>query len=120
VVIGLVVIWYWTDKIYYRMQERHQEIKFQPKTLIPGSLHDQQENISHPELIPRGIVLKADKQGHFRGTVLINNIPMPFLIDTGATQTSIPITMANKAKLPIGEIGQTSTQWLSYYVSNTN
>ena len=34
---------------------------------------------------------------------------MPFLIDTGATNTSIPVAMANQAKLPIGEIGQTTT-----------
>jgi aspartyl protease family protein len=42
-------------------------------------------------------------------TLVINNIPMPFLIDTGATNTSIPVAMANQAKLPIGEIGQTTT-----------
>ncbi len=42
---------------------------------------------AEPDIQPisDGIVLKADRQGHFRGTVLINNIPMPFLIDTGAT-----------------------------------
>lgn len=105
-IISLLVLWYWADKIYYRMQESHQEIKFQP----PTPIFNQRENINHAEeLLPGGVVLTADKQGHFRGTVLINNIPMPFLIDTGATNTSIPVAMANQAKLPIGEIGQTTT-----------
>lgn len=105
-IISLLVLWYWTDKIYHRMQENHQEIKFQP----PVPIFDQRDNINHAEeLLPGGVVLTADKQGHFRGTVLINNIPMPFLIDTGATNTSIPVAMANQAKLPIGEIGQTTT-----------
>ena len=101
--IGLIVMWYGADKIYYRMQDRHQEIKFQPETVLLGLPHEQQENI------PSGISLQADRQGHFRGTLLINNIPMPFVIDTGATQTAIPIAMANRAKLPIGEIGRTVT-----------
>jgi aspartyl protease family protein len=48
------------------------------------------------------ITLTADAQGHFRGFVLINDISMPFLIDTGATRTVIPEKMALKAQLPIG------------------
>ena len=48
------------------------------------------------------IHITADRQGHFRGTLLINNIPTPFLIDTGATMTVIPEKFAITAKLPIG------------------
>jgi aspartyl protease family protein len=110
--IGLIVMWYGSDKIYYRMQDRHQEIKFHPETILPGLPHEQQQQEQQEqqqENIPSGISLKADNQGHFRGTLLINNIPMPFMIDTGATQTAIPIAMANRAKLPIGEIGRTVT-----------
>ncbi len=56
-----------------------------------------------PELISGGLILNADSQGHFRGTVLINNVLMPFMIDTGATHTVIPTKLALAAGLPFGE-----------------
>lgn len=105
----LAIIWYWSDRIYYRMQDRHQAIAFQPDTLMPGFSPETEEDSSTTELIPGGIVIKANKQGHFTGTVLINGVAMPFMIDTGATQTVVPVKMANKARLPIGRIGQSET-----------
>jgi aspartyl protease family protein len=65
--------------------------------------------IKLPSLAPGGITLKTDRQGHFRGTALVNNVPMPFLIDTGATSTVIPINMAIKAGLPFGRQVQSNT-----------
>lgn len=62
-----------------------------------------------PDSIAGGIVLKADRQGHFRGTVLVNNVPMPFLVDTGATTTTIPANMAIAAGLPFGRQVQSNT-----------
>jgi aspartyl protease family protein len=62
-----------------------------------------------PVIIPGGVALTRDRQGHFRGTVLVNNVKMPFMIDTGATKTSIPRNMAIKAGLPFGRIVQTQT-----------
>ncbi len=59
--------------------------------------------------ISGGIVLKTDRHGHFRGTALVNGIPMPFLIDTGATKTVIPEKMAASAGLPFGRYIQAST-----------
>lgn len=53
-------------------------------------------------LIPGGVVLQADRTGHFKGTVLINGVAMPFMIDTGATTTTVPTKMAEKAGLPFG------------------
>lgn len=52
--------------------------------------------------IPGGVALRADRQGHFTGTALINGVPMPFMIDTGATTTSVPSAMARAAGLPVG------------------
>ncbi|WP_231883550.1 MULTISPECIES: retropepsin-like aspartic protease family protein [Methylomonas] len=40
---------------------------------------------------------------------MINNVPMPFLLDTGATRTVIPIAMAIKASLPFGDIVLSNT-----------
>lgn len=55
------------------------------------------------------LVIKADAKGHFRGRVLINGVPMPFLIDTGATHTVVPAKMAAAAKLPYGRYLLVST-----------
>lgn len=54
-------------------------------------------------------IINADRNGHFRGTVLINHVAMPFLIDTGATKTIIPGKLAASAKLPYGRYIQAST-----------
>jgi clan AA aspartic protease (TIGR02281 family) len=59
--------------------------------------------------LPISVVLHADLYGHYRGTVSINNIAMPFLIDTGATQTVVPTKMAYAARLPLGKAFQVST-----------
>ncbi|MFA5016271.1 MAG: TIGR02281 family clan AA aspartic protease [Methylobacter sp.] len=58
---------------------------------------------------PANVVLHADRDGHFRGTLLVNNVAMPFMIDTGATQTAIPKKMAYAARLPVGKAVQVST-----------
>lgn len=60
-------------------------------------------------LMSRQVSIQADSSGHYRGVVLINNVALPFLIDTGATQTVIPTKMAYAAQLPLGEASQTST-----------
>lgn len=60
-------------------------------------------------LIPGGLIIKADASGHFRGKAVINAVEMPFLIDTGATQTAIPTALAQQAQLPIGGLIQTNT-----------
>ena len=59
--------------------------------------------------MPADITIPADRSGHYRGIVLVNNVAMPFVIDTGATLTSIPINFAKEAKLPFGESVSTST-----------
>ena len=94
-IICLLIIWY--------------AINFHLKKSIStiSSIPVIKEN--NPQIIPGGIILKKDRQGHFRGTVLVNNIPMPFMIDTGATRTVIPRKMAVLASLPIGRTIQTHT-----------
>jgi aspartyl protease family protein len=67
----------------------------------------------------RVISLKADRQGHFRGKVLINNVVMPFLIDTGATMTVIPEKMAITARLPVGKRVKTNTAGGKVFANKT-
>ncbi|TAN71682.1 MAG: TIGR02281 family clan AA aspartic protease [Methylobacter sp.] len=60
-------------------------------------------------LTNRDIVFRKDYTGHFRGTMLVNGVAMPFLIDTGATTTSIPLHLARQAKLTVNGTGLIST-----------
>ncbi len=45
------------------------------------------------------VVLQRNKQGHYVVTGLINQQPVTFLLDTGATQVSIPATLAERLSL---------------------
>lgn len=56
-----------------------------------------------------GITLRADDSGHFRGKLSINGTELPFLIDTGATLTVIPMKFALQARLPFGRQVDTAT-----------
>ena len=91
-----------------RIQTNRQEVSFNTAPLFLQAIPTK-PIIKEPELIPGGIVIKADAQGHFRGTAFINNVAMPFLIDTGATETVVPVALANQALLPIGQVGQSDT-----------
>lgn len=70
-------------------------------------------------LISGGITLQADSLGHYKGTVLINKHPFPFVIDTGASVVAIPRKMAYIARLPFGESRPISTANGSLYVHST-
>lgn len=107
--ICLGFIWHWSDDIYYQIQKSYQEIETNPEKLTIGLLTTQQNHIRQKQIFPNRIILKADRLGHFRGTVFINEVAMPFMIDTGATNTIIPIDQANKAKLPRGKKYQIKT-----------
>lgn len=99
--------WKAAPNILPKLREYGEKINFYPENpLIEKPFKPEQPET---ELIQGCLVLKADSQGHYRGTVLINNVPMPFMIDTGATMISIPMELANQAQLPMGEIGKTST-----------
>lgn len=109
--IALCGLWYGTDA-YFKYQASGKIIDLPPiLSLTPRSptvpVSPNKPNIARST--PGGITIKADRQGHFRGTALINGVPMPFLIDTGATKTVIPTKMATSAKLPYGRYVQANT-----------
>ncbi|MGZ5000582.1 MAG: retropepsin-like aspartic protease family protein, partial [Methylomonas sp.] len=91
---------------FLKFQEARKLAVIPAPVVIPPQAHQQP---SHIAPVSGDIVLKTDHQGHFRGTVLVNNVPMPFLIDTGATKTVIPRSMAIKAGLPFGSVVQSNT-----------
>ncbi|WP_404361570.1 TIGR02281 family clan AA aspartic protease [Methylotuvimicrobium sp. KM1] len=97
----LATLWFGADAL----------LKYQTEERIKASL------LIEP--ITGGVVLKSDRQGHFRGVALINDVPMPFMIDTGATKTVIPAKMATAAGLPFGRPIQTSTAGGKVYDSET-
>ena len=75
--------------------------------------------LSKPEEAAQIIFLEADQQGHFRGKMFINNVVMPFLIDTGATTTVIPEKLAALAGLPVGESVRIKTAGGEVYAHKT-
>ncbi|WP_428355413.1 retropepsin-like aspartic protease family protein [Methyloprofundus sp.] len=54
------------------------------------------------EITQKGIIISADRRGHYSGAGLINNQPMEFMIDTGATRVAVPAKLAQLAGLKIG------------------
>ena len=48
------------------------------------------------------LVLQRNRSGHYVANGRINNIPVVFLLDTGATDVSIPAAIANKLNLVHG------------------
>ena len=48
------------------------------------------------------IVLKRNRMGHFTAGGSINGQPVVFLVDTGATQISVPLELAEKLALKRG------------------
>ena len=54
-------------------------------------------------------VLIRNKSGHYVGTALLNNQPVDFMLDTGATTVAIAASTAEKLGLPVGRAMQVST-----------
>ena len=50
----------------------------------------------------REVTLQRNRQGHYIGDGTINDIPVTFLLDTGATDVAIPETIADQANLKKG------------------
>ena len=48
------------------------------------------------------LVLKRNKHGHYVANGSINNVPVTFMLDTGATDVSIPSDIAGKLNLKAG------------------
>lgn len=81
------------EAVYVSVSSPHSElVKQSPADSVNGNSANESKEL----------IIKADTKGHFRGRVLINGVPMPFLIDTGATDTVVPARMAAAAKLPYG------------------
>ena len=57
----------------------------------------------------REVVLQRNRQGHYVSGGEINGLPVTFLLDTGATDVAIPISIASKAGLNRGIPTQAAT-----------
>ena len=115
----MTVLWFGADKFLQHQATRNAPASIQYETInTPAIALPQPANLAYPEPSAtmanaesesKGAILKADAKGHFRGMVIINNVSMPFLIDTGATDTVVPAKMAIAAKLPFGRYVQSNT-----------
>jgi len=54
------------------------------------------------ESTEKGIIIAADRRGHYSGEGMINGQAMRFLIDTGATRVAVPSELAKRAGLKLG------------------
>jgi len=106
--LTLAALWYGSDALLGMLHDPD-ALLTRIKSGKPINPIRKTSEIKLPYFPPSGISLKTDRQGHFRGTVLVNGVPMPFLIDTGATKTVIPVKMATAAGLPFGPAVQTNT-----------
>ena len=52
----------------------------------------------------REVVLKRNRYGHYVATGAINNVPVVFMLDTGATDISVPQAIAEKLDLERGPV----------------
>ena len=76
-----------------------------------------EEDRSYPNRTPTSltengviaVTLKQDRQGHYTVSGLINNAPIDFLIDTGATEVVIPAGLAERLNLARGRAKRAST-----------
>ena len=50
----------------------------------------------------KGIIISADRRGHYSGAGMINQHKMEFMIDTGATSVAVPGELAKRAGLIFG------------------
>ncbi len=109
--ITMVILWFNLD-VYLKKKISGNITIFER----PPFLHKNSASLKPAQKI---ISLKADRQGHFRGKLLINNVLMPFLIDTGATMTVIPAKLAVIAKLPVGKRVKTNTAGGKVFANKT-
>lgn len=79
---------------------------------------DQLQQLANPNQNPlsmelnsgiREVVLQQNRQGHYVASGTINNIPVLFLLDTGATDVAIPESIAMAAGLNRGITSRAST-----------
>ena len=84
-------------------------------TLVFDDLLKRQVNPNqNPESIElisgvREVTLKRNRQGHYIADGTINDIPVTFLVDTGATDVAIPETIADQANLKRGDVRVAAT-----------
>lgn len=57
----------------------------------------------------REVVLQQNRQGHYVASGTVNNVPVLFLLDTGATDVAIPESIATAAGLQQGSASRAST-----------
>jgi aspartyl protease family protein len=115
----IAALWFGADKFLQHQATRNAPASIQYETIdFPAIALPQSANNAYLELSAasdnaepesKGAILKADAKGHFRGMVKINDVSMPFLIDTGATDTVVPAKLAIAAKLPFGRYVQSNT-----------
>ncbi|WP_231730956.1 retropepsin-like aspartic protease family protein [Lacimicrobium alkaliphilum] len=77
------------------------------------------EPISYQQGQATEVKLKRNRQGHYVASGLINRQPVVFLLDTGATQVSVPMHLAERLNLQPGAVQRVMTANGSVNVAKT-
>lgn len=72
-------------------------------TLLEDDYNPNQSVITQQIENQREVILKRNRYGHYVALGKINNQPVTFLLDTGASDISIPDKIAKKLKLHYGQ-----------------
>lgn len=62
--------------------------------------HNPNQQLVHSADPDSPVILQQNRQGHYVATGLINQQPVTFLLDTGATSVSVPLAIADRLELP--------------------
>ncbi|MDF2178415.1 TIGR02281 family clan AA aspartic protease [Aliiglaciecola sp. CAU 1673] len=77
------------------------------------------EPLSYRQDTATEVKLKRNRQGHYVSGGFINGVPVTFLLDTGATQVSIPAHLGHKLGLSAGHSQRVLTANGTVNVSST-
>lgn len=80
------------------------------------------QQVQHSQSERQAVILKRNRYGHYVTRGSINNQPVTFLLDTGATDISIPEKIAKKLRLEYGQQRryQTANGTIIGYLTNLN
>ena len=87
---------------------------------LAEQLNPNQDPISSNHLGIAEVKLKQNRAGHYVTGGAINGQPVVFLLDTGATQVSIPMHLAEQLGLQKGRISRVQTANGTVQVAQTN
>lgn len=97
--IMLTISWIFVLIVLVLWFGRWEEKQYNPNMSMEGVVMDD----------TRTVVLKRNRYGHYVSPGKVNDVPVTFMLDTGATQVAVPANLAKKLNLNSGARFSVST-----------